>query len=143
MISVLILIGLGLIVHQASSANEKSKQKKPREHEHWSAPPEAARRANPIPSDRHSIERGKRFYQTHCAVCHGSEGKGDGSAAAGLTPRPTDLVSMAGHHSDGDFAWKITNGRGAMPAWKAVLSENDIWDLTNFIQTLGKNPHSR
>jgi mono/diheme cytochrome c family protein len=44
---------------------------------------------------------------------------------------------MAGQHSDGDFAWKIANGRGPMPAWKSVLQENQIWDLVNFIQTLG------
>jgi hypothetical protein len=29
-----------------------------------------------------------------------------------------------------------------MPGWKGVLSENDIWHLTNFIQSLGKQPHS-
>jgi mono/diheme cytochrome c family protein len=41
---------------------------------------------------------------------------------------------MASHHADGDIAWKIENGRGAMPAWKGRLKEKDIWHLTNFIQ---------
>jgi hypothetical protein len=27
---------------------------------------------------------------------------------------------MAAHHPDGDLAWKIANGRGAMPPWKDV-----------------------
>jgi mono/diheme cytochrome c family protein len=45
---------------------------------------------------------------------------------------------MAGHHPDGDIAWKIANGRGPMPAWKETLSQKDIWHLTNFVQSLGQ-----
>jgi mono/diheme cytochrome c family protein len=141
-LSVFLLIWVGLLLHHSSPANGKGQHEKPHGHGHWSAPPEAAKRVNPIPRNKASMERGKKLYQTHCAVCHGPDGKGDGPAAAGLSPRPTNLVQMAGHHSDGDFAWKIANGRGAMPAWKGVLSENDIWDLTNFIQSFGKQPHS-
>ena len=142
MMSILILMWLGLSVHHTSSAHEKGQQKKSHGHGHWTAPREAAERPNPIPSGQASTERGNELFQTHCVVCHGPHGKGDGPAAAGLAPGPPDLIRMAGHHADGDIAWKIANGRGAMPAWKGVLSENDIWDLTNFIQSLGKDPHS-
>lgn len=47
---------------------------------------------------------------------------------------------MARQHPDSDFAWKIATGRGAMPAWKGILTENQIWDLVNFVQTLGDEP---
>ena len=103
---------------------------------HWAAPEEAARRQNPIHADKTSIERGGKLYKTHCAVCHGQRGRGDGPAAAGLTPRPPDLAEMAGHHPPGDLAWKIETGRGAMPAWKGILTKNEIWDLVNFIRAL-------
>lgn len=106
--------------------------------EHWMAPEEAAKRPNPVKPDRASVERGKKLYQTHCAVCHGVRGRGDGPAGAPLKPRPTDLVDMAGQHPDGDFAWKIENGRGPMPAWKGVLTETQIWDLVNFLRDLAK-----
>jgi len=46
------------------------------------------------------------------------------------------LTVMAGQHPDGDFAWKIANGRGPMPAWKQSLKPNQIWDAVNFIQSL-------
>jgi len=36
----------------------------------------------------------------------------------------------------GDFAWKIANGRGLMPGFKDHLTKEQIWDLTNFIQSL-------
>jgi mono/diheme cytochrome c family protein len=56
-----------------------------------------------------------------------------------MKPSPSNLAERAGQHSDGDFAWKISNGRGSMPAFKNQLTENQIWDLTHFIQSL-KNP---
>lgn len=107
-------------------------------HGHWMAPADALQRKNPIPATAESIERGRRLYQTNCVSCHGATGKGDGPVAATLNPRPANLQAMAGSHPDGDYAWKIANGRGPMPAWKGTLSENHIWDLVNFIQRLGK-----
>ena len=134
MVAIVILLGLSILY--TSSANEKVQPKKSPSHAHWSAPPEAAKRANPIQRDQESIARGKELFQTHCVVCHGPGGKGDGPAAAGLNPKPPKLVKMAGHHPDGDIAWKIENGRGAMPAWKGKLKQKEIWNLTNFIQAL-------
>ena len=104
--------------------------------EHWMAPADAAAKKNPIPADADSIMRGKALFQTNCAVCHGACGQGDGPAGAALNPKPANLREMAGEHSDGDFAWKIANGRGPMPAWKGVLQENQIWYLVNFIRSL-------
>lgn len=103
---------------------------------HWMAPADAANRKNPVAASAASIARGKQLFQTHCASCHGAAGKGDGPAGAALNPKPVDLTIMAGQHPDGDFAWKIANGRGPMPGWKSVLSEAQIWDTVNFVQSL-------
>lgn len=107
---------------------------------HWMAPPEAGRRGNPIPADGASRERGRKLFEANCAGCHGSSGRGNGPAAARLETLPADLTAMARQHPDGDFAWKIANGRGVMPAWKRILTENQIWDLVNFVQSLGDQP---
>jgi len=103
---------------------------------HWASPKDAAARTNPVISDDASIARGAKSYATLCVSCHGEQALGDGLAGVSLNPKPTNLKAMSGGHSDGDFAWKIANGRGAMPAWKGTLSENEIWDLVNFIQDL-------
>lgn len=103
---------------------------------HWASPKEAAERKNPIPSSKSSINKGALLYSEHCVSCHGVNAEGDGTLAKTLTPKPTNLKAMSGGHTDGDFAWKIANGRGAMPAWKDTLSKDDIWDLVNFIQSL-------
>ncbi len=103
---------------------------------HWMAPEDAAQRKNPVATSAASLARGKKLFQVNCASCHGALGKGDGPAGAALDPKPADLTAMAGRHPDGDFAWKIEHGRGAMPAWKATLNEAQIWDTVNFIQSL-------
>ena len=108
---------------------------------HWMSPAEASKKVNPVKSDAVSVERGKKAYFQYCSSCHGAKAMGNGPVAASLTPKPANLVAMSGGHPDGDFAWKIANGRGSMPAWKSLLNENQIWDLVNYIQNL--NPKGK
>ena len=110
--------------------------------EHWSAPAAAAKRRNPVPATAASLDQGRQLFKQNCIACHGAEGRGDGPAAASLKPHPADLAMMAGHHPDGDLAWKIANGRGAMPAWNKTLSEDQIWMLVSYIKTLSAPPNS-
>lgn len=103
---------------------------------HWMSPEKESARANPIKRDNNSIARGSSLYNKYCASCHGAKARGNGPAGKALNPKPSDLKQMSGNHPDGDFAWKIANGRSAMPAWKNILSRNQIWDLVNYIQSL-------
>ncbi len=93
---------------------------------------------NPVEPTASSIAEGKALFQTHCAVCHGPRGRGDGPAASGLNPRPTDLTQSAMMLRDGVMAGVITDGRGAMPSFKAALTQSQIWHLTNFVKSLGR-----
>ena len=103
---------------------------------HWTAPADAASRENPIAATHESISKGSALYAQYCASCHGTEGRGDGPAGAALDPRPANLAVMGAQHPAGDLAWKIAHGRGAMPAWKDVLQEEQIWDLVNYVKSL-------
>jgi mono/diheme cytochrome c family protein len=105
-------------------------------HGDWKVPVKAAGRKNPVVRDEASIVRGQELYRIHCAECHGATGRGDGPKANRMWPRPTDLLQMAGHHPDGDFAWKIETGRGDMPGFKRKLKPKEIWDLVNYTQSL-------
>ena len=109
---------------------------------HWNAPAEAATLVNPVAADGASIKRGRALFAMNCISCHGATGRGDGPIAASLDPKPVDLVVMAPMHPGGDFFWKIENGRGPMPAWKNTLSENQIWDIVNYIKSLGESVSS-
>ena len=107
---------------------------------HWMAPVAEASIPNPIQPNRESIQKGAALYQQNCASCHGVNADGNGMAGMMLNPKPANLRAMAGMHPDGDFAYKIKVGRGAMPAWKNTLNEHQVWHLGNYIQALNKQP---
>ena len=74
-----------------------------------------------------------------CVVCHGTKGKGDGIAAAGLKVQPADHTSsLVQGQTDGSLFWEISNGHSPMPAYAKVISDKQRWELINFIRTLDK-----
>lgn len=44
-----------------------------------------------LPDRAPDLAAAAHLYQTHCAVCHGPEGRGDGPAAGGMEPAPTNF----------------------------------------------------
>jgi putative copper resistance protein D len=77
------------------------------------------------------------LYATHCAVCHGRGGKGDGPGGAGLPRLPADLTAPhTGQHTAGDLFWWISHGipRTGMPSFGETLSEDERWDLINLLR---------
>lgn len=101
----------------------------------WVAPADAAARENPVPADSASALRGEELFLANCASCHGENAKGAAAGEVGLKQDPPDLVQRLTHHSDGDFFWKIEQGRGEMPAFADILQHEQIWDIINFIKT--------
>jgi len=100
----------------------------------WKAPADAKTLKNPV----QGIGDAKNLIAMNCAACHGSSGRGDGVAAAALQPKPMDWSSAAVQSdTDGQLFWKITNGRGSMPAWRQ-LPETQRWQIVNYIRTLKK-----
>ena len=102
----------------------------------WKAPKAAAEKSNPVANDEASRKRGGKAYREYCLMCHGPSGKGDGLAAQSLDVQPADLVERLKHHSDGDFFWKIMNGRLPMPGFKGEMTDQEVWDTINFIKSL-------
>jgi mono/diheme cytochrome c family protein len=107
----------------------------------WVAPSRAAKKKNPIKSDATSIASGKALYATQCLKCHGDSGKGDGPSAKDLSPRPKDLCdSTIAAQTDGALFWKITTGRKPMPTFENLISDDDRWNVINYVRTLAPPP---
>ena len=91
---------------------------------------------NPVERTPESVERGAALFAANCASCHGDTGAGDGPLADTLPAPPANFTVHVPFHPDGVlFAW-ITDGiRGTgMPAWRNQLSEQQRWDLVNFLR---------
>lgn len=83
-----------------------------------------------IPSQTPSLARGAEVFAANCASCHGTRGRGDGPAAAGLDPKPTDLSDAAlRDQSPLDYYRRITIGvvGTAMPPFEHRLPAQDRW----------------
>jgi mono/diheme cytochrome c family protein len=48
-----------------------------------------------VPIKQTSAASGPEMYKTYCAVCHGTDGKGNGPAAEALKVPPSDLSTLA------------------------------------------------
>ncbi len=91
---------------------------------------------NPIPASDESIANGRQLYLANCSSCHGVGGAGDGPAAAGMLPRPGGLAAAVGGSSDAALSYQIANGIAGtdMPSFATTLSENDRWELVNYLR---------
>ena len=102
----------------------------------WMAPKDLAGQENPVKMDRDSIQLGKNTYAENCAYCHGSNGEGSDTEAIGLATDPPNLQKRVKSHSDGDFFWKIQNGKGDMSSFKDELQAKEIWSIINYLRNL-------
>jgi high-affinity iron transporter len=85
-------------------------------------------------------------YTTHCAVCHGAAGRGDGPGAKGLTPPPADLTDAArmDQHSLFGLYNTITLGiKGTAMTGFAPLGESQRWGLAFHVSTLAAGGEAR
>jgi mono/diheme cytochrome c family protein len=130
------LVGLAAaLVAAASVVPARSLADNPQEE--WKAPARAARKKNPIPADAKSIATGKSVYAGQCLSCHGPAGRGDGPAAKDLNPKPRNLSDPAiQSQTDGSMFWKLTEGRKPMPTFEKLISEDDRWNVINYVRTL-------
>lgn len=121
-----LLIGASLVMAQATGP--------------WQVP--AAKKAvkNPVAVSAAVIEKGKSLYMTHCKSCHGDPGKSNGLP---LVPKPTDPASdQYQAQTDGEMFFKVQTGRGAMPKFAEVISDNDKWSIVHYVRTTSKKKSS-
>jgi mono/diheme cytochrome c family protein len=96
---------------------------------------------NPVAADTASIEAGKATFTKYCRSCHGAEGKGDG-AGAPKDVHPANLTDAKWEHggTDGEIFTTIKMGvppKFDMDSWDGRIPDKDIWNLVNYIRTLG------
>ena len=110
---------------------------------HFLIPASARRSANPLPADPELLERAKDHFVEHCALCHGSDGRGDTPLGRGLHPRVPDLTLPTTQElPDGELFWIIENGikLTGMPSFGEKSPDDDehAWSLVHWIRRLPK-----
>jgi putative copper resistance protein D len=104
-------------------------------------------RKTPVPFDSISIANGVDLFAANCTPCHGPQAKGNGVLAKTLPKQPIDLLTEphTAMHTAGDFFHWLTYGRfnGIMPAFGEKFSEEERWDLLNFLHANSRGYQSR
>ena len=91
--------------------------------------------ANPIPVSEASLAAGRMQFQINCAVCHGDNADGQGSAVRFGFPSISLQIETAKNRTDGYIFGMIRNGRGLMPSYNRI-EERDRWDVINYLRAL-------
>ncbi len=78
----------------------------------------------PVPPARPVAAEGQQIFAQNCAACHGADGKG----VVQGTPNFADPAFWR-ERTPAESFQVITDGRGAMPAWKGTLDEQQRWNV--------------
>lgn len=108
----------------------------------WQAPEEAKKTKNPAPASATALAAGKSVYADKCASCHGDNGNGQGDQASLYAVKPQDFTDahLMNEVTDGELFWKISEGRRPMPGFKKQLTEEQRWQVVDYIRTFSKRP---
>lgn len=88
------------------------------------------------PRQRSTVERGRAAFGRICSGCHGFDGKG--GTRAGFTVPPRDLTDPTFHAgiTDEQILFTLRNGKGQMPAFAALLPDEEQRELLAFVRSL-------
>jgi mono/diheme cytochrome c family protein len=105
----------------------------------WVVPANFKSMKNPIATSDASVKAGQVLYAKTCAACHGKIGLGDGPKAKSLKTTVTNFsMAESQNQTDGEHFYKTKTGRGDMPKYEGKLSDDDIWNIVNYMRTIKK-----
>ncbi|MGD0756443.1 MAG: cytochrome c [Bacteroidales bacterium] len=105
----------------------------------WVVPANFKSMKNPVAVSDASTQAGQALYAKTCAACHGKTGLGNGPKAPSLKTVPTNFTKAESQNqTDGEHFYKTKTGRGDMPKYEGKLSDDDIWNIVNYVRTLKK-----
>ncbi len=92
-----------------------------------------------------ALARGKKLFTANCAACHGTNGMGDGPAAAALNPHPRNFTSPKGWtrgYTLADIYTTLSEGvTGTAMAAFSTLSPQERFALAHYVQSFGHFDH--
>jgi mono/diheme cytochrome c family protein len=100
-------------------------------------------RKNPVRFTDFSAERGKKLFQTQCAMCHGKDADGKGELVEDLDIHPPDFTKpdVLGKRTDGELFAIMGEGSEKMPGQNKRMTERQRWQIVNYLRVVqGKTP---
>lgn len=120
---------------QASSEEAKPAVANP----HYAITDEDRARKNPVDFTEITVQRGKKLFESQCAMCHGEKGDGQGEVAQDMKLNLPDFTKATTLKSrtDGELAKIIDLGNPIMPAQDKRMKDIHVWEIVNFLRATG------
>ena len=100
--------------------------------------------ANPLPLTQKTADRGRKVFNDHCAVCHGTVGDGVSMLSRAYGGKPANLLSNDMRaRSDGQVYGVIMLGKNAMPSYAPDLDESDRWAAVHYVRVLQRAQNAK
>ena len=87
-------------------------------------------------NDPKLVKQGSALYTKHCLQCHGAGGKGDGPVSKKYGVKAASISDGSKNLSNHTLFVQVAEGRGDMPQWVDVLTEEEIWALTQYLHSM-------
>ncbi len=97
----------------------------------------------PVLVDAAMLERGRKKFDVHCAVCHGLLGDGDSQLAMNMSLRRPPSLHLYRDRPDGYLYQVIQEGFGLMPSYAHELSVDDRWAVVAYVRALQLSQNAR
>ena len=110
--------------------------------QNWTTLARARKLKNPFPPTSEALRAGSEVYTRDCRSCHGPYGNGKGEKASELSVAPGDFTdaSKMDDLTDGELYWQTTKGRRPMPGFADKLTEQQRWEVVDYIRTFARKP---
>lgn len=99
-----------------------------------------------LPPSEENLVAGAKIYREQCVECHGLPGGTPSAAAKGMYPPPPQFFErkVMGNEPVGQDYWIVANGirLTGMPGYKGALSEQQLWQVSQFLSNRGQLPAS-
>ena len=103
-----------------------------------------------------NLAEGRRIYFQNCMFCHGDHLSGDGHFAEAFNPLPANFRDSGtlSQLEESYVFWRVATGgpglpegatpwNSAMPVWKDILTEKEIWQVILYIyEASGSTPRT-
>jgi mono/diheme cytochrome c family protein len=88
------------------------------------------------------VQSGEAIYQVMCAQCHGQLNGRPSTLGASFYPPAPQLPGHSIIYNEAEVFWIVKHGirNTAMPAWRRLLSDDDIRNVTAFVKQLEFQP---
>ena len=97
---------------------------------------------DPLQPTDSNLSAGIKIYEANCASCHGNIRHPHGALAEALYPRAPQFLEDTPDMPENQNYYIIAHGirLSGMPAWKQILSEQEMWQVTTLLSHMDKLP---